>query len=117
MNSGERRRLHELLEEQGYRVGQDKFELHVDLGRLRAGFASPQDKLAVLSEREAACRGGDCPYCRFKPLSVSTVPLNSGRLINNQVSGNPGSGQPVPISSNLGGAPGVFGVPHATACE
>jgi transcription-repair coupling factor (superfamily II helicase) len=52
VNSGERRRLHELLEEQGYRVGQDKFELHVDLGRLRAGFASPQDKVAVLSERE-----------------------------------------------------------------
>jgi len=51
-NTGERRRLFELLEEQGYRVGQDAFDLRVDVGRLRAGFASPRDKLAVLSERE-----------------------------------------------------------------
>jgi len=52
LNSGERRRLHELLEEQGYRIGQDNFDLHVDLGRLRSGFAAPGDKLVVLSERE-----------------------------------------------------------------
>ncbi len=52
VNSGERRRLYELLEEQGYRPGQDAFDLRVELGRLRAGFDSPEDKVAVLSERE-----------------------------------------------------------------
>jgi transcription-repair coupling factor (superfamily II helicase) len=52
VNTGERRRLHELIEEQGYRLGQDAFDLRVDIGRLRAGFSSPDDKLAVLSERE-----------------------------------------------------------------
>ncbi|MBI2434759.1 MAG: transcription-repair coupling factor [Candidatus Hydrogenedentes bacterium] len=52
INSGERRRLYELLEEQGYRLGQDRFQLRVEIGRLRAGFISPQDKLAVISERE-----------------------------------------------------------------
>jgi len=52
VNSGERRRLHELLEERGYRLGQGSFDLHVEIGRLRAGFASAAQKLAVLSERE-----------------------------------------------------------------
>jgi len=52
VNTGERRRLYELLEEQGYRPGQDVFDLQVELGRLRAGFSAPRDKLAVLSERE-----------------------------------------------------------------
>lgn len=52
VNSGERRRLYELLEEQGYKLGQDAFDLRVELGRLRAGFISVEDKLAVLSERE-----------------------------------------------------------------
>ena len=51
-NTGERRRLHELLEEQGYRPGQDAFDLKLELGRLRGGFVSPADKLTVLSERE-----------------------------------------------------------------
>ena len=51
-NTGERRRLHELLEEQGYRPGQDAFDLKIELGRLRGGFVSPADKLTVLSERE-----------------------------------------------------------------
>ncbi|MFP4500238.1 MAG: transcription-repair coupling factor [Candidatus Hydrogenedentota bacterium] len=51
-NTGERRRLLELLEEKGYRPGQDRFDLEVDIGRLRAGFVAPGDKLAVLSERE-----------------------------------------------------------------
>ncbi|HOF39045.1 MAG TPA: transcription-repair coupling factor [Candidatus Hydrogenedentes bacterium] len=51
-NAGERRRLHELLEEQGHRLGQDAFDLRLELGRLRGGFASPADKLTVLSERE-----------------------------------------------------------------
>ena len=51
-NTGERRRLLELLEEQGYRPGEGKFDLRIALGRLRAGFVSPRDKLAVLSERE-----------------------------------------------------------------
>ncbi|MFA6240884.1 MAG: transcription-repair coupling factor [Candidatus Hydrogenedentales bacterium] len=50
--SGERKRLHELLEERGYRVGQDAFDLRVELGRLRAAFASETDKLAMVSERE-----------------------------------------------------------------
>ncbi len=52
VNTGERRRLYELIEERGYRIGQDSFDLRVDLGRLRAGFTVPQDKLAVLSEKE-----------------------------------------------------------------
>ena len=52
VNTGERRRLYELLEEQGYRPGQDVFDLRVELGRLRGGFSSPGDKLAVMSERE-----------------------------------------------------------------
>lgn len=52
VNSGERRRLHELLEERGYRVGQDSFQLSIDIGRIRAGFTSPADKLVVLSEKE-----------------------------------------------------------------
>lgn len=51
-NSGERRRLIELLEEHGYRLGEDAFDLRVGLGRLRAGFASESEKLAVLSEKE-----------------------------------------------------------------
>ncbi|MBI2423702.1 MAG: transcription-repair coupling factor [Candidatus Hydrogenedentes bacterium] len=52
VNTGEQRRLHELLEEQGYRIGQDAFDLRVNIGRLRAGFTSRADKMAVLSERE-----------------------------------------------------------------
>ncbi len=52
LNTGERRRLLELLEEQGYRPGQGAFDLRVGIGRLSAGFTSPADKLAVLSERE-----------------------------------------------------------------
>jgi len=52
VNSGERRRLYELLEEQGYRLGESRFDLRVDIGRLRAGFIEPAKKLAVLSERE-----------------------------------------------------------------
>lgn len=51
-NPGERQRLMELLDERGYRLGEDAFALHVALGRMRAGFASERDKLAVLSERE-----------------------------------------------------------------
>jgi transcription-repair coupling factor (superfamily II helicase) len=52
VNSGERRRLHELLEEQGYRPGEDAFDLRVSIGRLQSGFTSHAEKLAVLSERE-----------------------------------------------------------------
>jgi len=51
-NTGERKRLYELLAEQGYAPGQGPFDLRVELGRLRPGFASPDDRLAVLSERE-----------------------------------------------------------------
>ncbi len=52
-NDGERTRLIELLEEHGYKPGaQTDFDLHVGLGRLREGFASERDKLALLSERE-----------------------------------------------------------------
>lgn len=58
-NTGQRRRLMELLEEHGYRprtaTGANDaagFDLRVEIGPLRAGFASPDDRLAVLSERE-----------------------------------------------------------------
>ncbi len=52
-NEGERGRLIELLQEHGYQPGaQTDFDLHVSLGRLREGFASVRDTLAVLSERE-----------------------------------------------------------------
>ncbi|MCP4642458.1 MAG: transcription-repair coupling factor, partial [bacterium] len=51
-NTGERRRLYELLDEHGYQPGRDAFDVRLDIGRLRAGFSSPDDKLAVLSERE-----------------------------------------------------------------
>ncbi|MEK7794469.1 MAG: DEAD/DEAH box helicase, partial [Candidatus Hydrogenedentota bacterium] len=51
-NPGERRRLLEILEERGYRPGKDAFDLRIGIGQLRAGFASPKDKFAVLSERE-----------------------------------------------------------------
>ncbi|MDQ1255620.1 MAG: hypothetical protein QG656_212 [Candidatus Hydrogenedentes bacterium] len=51
-NTGERHRLLELLEEKGYQPGRGEFNLRVELGRLRAGFVSRDDKLAVLSERE-----------------------------------------------------------------
>lgn len=51
-NPGERQRLLELLAEHGYDLERDRFALHVAIGRMRAGFASERDKLAVLSERE-----------------------------------------------------------------
>ncbi len=51
-NAGERRRLLELLEEQGYKPGQGRFDLRVEIGRLHAGFVSTSDQLAILSERE-----------------------------------------------------------------
>ena len=51
-NTGERRRLQELLREKGYRPGKDKFKLSIAIGRLKEGFSSPRDKIAVLSERE-----------------------------------------------------------------
>ncbi|MBX3176211.1 MAG: transcription-repair coupling factor [Candidatus Hydrogenedentes bacterium] len=52
VNTGERRRLYELLEEQGYRPGEDAFDLRVGIGRLQSGFTANAEKLAVLSERE-----------------------------------------------------------------
>lgn len=51
-NTGERNRLIELLEEQGYHLGKEASRLRVELGRLHAGFASHADRLAILSERE-----------------------------------------------------------------
>lgn len=51
-NSGERRRLMELVREHGYRPGKDDFDLTIAIGRLKEGFSSPHDKLAILSERE-----------------------------------------------------------------
>lgn len=52
-NSGERRRLVELLDERGYTPGgQSDFDLRVDIGALREGFSSEKDKFALLSERE-----------------------------------------------------------------
>jgi transcription-repair coupling factor (superfamily II helicase) len=52
VNSGERKRLYELLEEEGYRPGEDAFDLRVSIGRLQSGFTANAEKLAVLSERE-----------------------------------------------------------------
>jgi len=55
INSGERRRLLELIEEHGYRHGangDNGFAIHVRIGRLRAGFSAESDKIAVLSEKE-----------------------------------------------------------------
>lgn len=51
-NTGERRRLMELLEERGYRLGEDAFDLRVGIGTLSKGFASAADRLALLSEHE-----------------------------------------------------------------
>ncbi len=51
-NPGERKRLHELMEGRGYRPGAPGFDLRLEIGRLHAGFASPTDRMAVLSERE-----------------------------------------------------------------
>ncbi|NIA15630.1 MAG: hypothetical protein GWP08_16325 [Nitrospiraceae bacterium] len=51
-NTGERRRLFELLDEHGHNVGRGPFDLRVEVGRLQGGFASATDRLAVLSERE-----------------------------------------------------------------
>ncbi len=51
-NTGERRRLVELLEERGYRLDGGALDLEIAIGALRDGFDSPKDKLAVLSERE-----------------------------------------------------------------
>jgi transcription-repair coupling factor (superfamily II helicase) len=51
-NSGERRRLMELLREHGYRPGKDRFDVSIGIGRLKEGFSSVEDKLAILSERE-----------------------------------------------------------------
>jgi len=50
--SGERRRLLELVHEQGYRPGRDDFDLSIEIGRLSAGFTSKDDQIAVLSEQE-----------------------------------------------------------------
>jgi len=51
-NAGERRRLHQLLEEQGYRLDEPGRRLRLEIGQLSAGFMSPDDKLVVFSERE-----------------------------------------------------------------
>jgi transcription-repair coupling factor (superfamily II helicase) len=52
VNTGEQRRLLELLEEHGYQPGRGSFDLKIDLGRLRAGFFAVDEKLVVLSEAE-----------------------------------------------------------------
>ncbi|HDP35877.1 MAG TPA: DEAD/DEAH box helicase, partial [Candidatus Hydrogenedentes bacterium] len=52
VNPGEQRRFLELLREHGYRPGKDASRIAVEVGRLRAGFASHTDKLVLLSERE-----------------------------------------------------------------
>ncbi len=41
-----------MLEERGYRPGQDAFDLRVSIGRIRSGFDAPSEKLAILSESE-----------------------------------------------------------------
>ena len=52
VNAGEQRRMLDLLHEHGYRLDRDEVRLRVDIGRLRAGFVSFSDKVALLSERE-----------------------------------------------------------------
>jgi len=52
VNPGEQRRFLELLAEHGYRLDKDSSPVTVEVGRLRAGFASYTDKLVLLSERE-----------------------------------------------------------------
>ena len=51
-NAGEKSRLLEILNEQGYRPGYGSFKLTVEIGRFGRGFVSARDKLAVCSERE-----------------------------------------------------------------
>ena len=51
-NTGERQRMLELIEEHGHRPTRDGLDLRVGLGRIRTGFVSQEDRLAVLSERE-----------------------------------------------------------------
>jgi transcription-repair coupling factor (superfamily II helicase) len=51
-NTGERRRILELLREHGYTPGRGAFDIRLAVGRIGNGFSSPVDKLAVLSERE-----------------------------------------------------------------
>jgi transcription-repair coupling factor (superfamily II helicase) len=51
-NTGERTRMTELLVERGYEPGTEKCPVRLELGRLRAGFAIPAERLAILSERE-----------------------------------------------------------------
>jgi transcription-repair coupling factor (superfamily II helicase) len=51
-NAGERRRLLELLEEQGYVLGRGSFDLRVEIGRLHSGFVAQTDRIAILSEKE-----------------------------------------------------------------
>jgi transcription-repair coupling factor (superfamily II helicase) len=51
-NTGERRRLHELLEEQGYKPGDGAFDLRLEIGQMSAGFLCGDDRLVVFSERE-----------------------------------------------------------------
>lgn len=52
VNTGEQRRMLDLLEEHGYRPGRDTVSPAVEIGRLRAGFMSFTDHLVLLSERE-----------------------------------------------------------------
>lgn len=52
VNPGEQRRFLELLGEHGYRLDKDSSPVSVEVGRLRAGFASHTDKLVLISERE-----------------------------------------------------------------
>jgi transcription-repair coupling factor (superfamily II helicase) len=51
-NTGERRRLMEILREKGYSPGRGAFDINLGIGRLRAGFSSELDRFAILSERE-----------------------------------------------------------------
>jgi len=52
VNTGEQRRMLDLLYEHGYRLDRDDVRLQVEVGRLRAGFVSFTDQAALLSERE-----------------------------------------------------------------
>jgi len=51
-NPGEQRRMLDLLKEHGYKPGDDRFDLRLQQGRIRAGFVSTSEKFAALSEKE-----------------------------------------------------------------
>lgn len=48
----EQLRMVELVKEQGYDLSKDTFDLRIECGKIRGGFIYPDEKIAVISERE-----------------------------------------------------------------